>query len=62
MISVAMLMPRLIVPLEAAIVLGLHGRDATTQGVLAMIPLEVISGDRTDEEGEMLPRVKLACG
>ncbi|KAH9021437.1 hypothetical protein EDB84DRAFT_532326 [Lactarius hengduanensis] len=39
---------------EAAVVLGLQGQDATTQEVLAVIPLEVFSrdSDRTGEEAE----------
>lgn len=37
---------------EAAVVLGLQGQDATTQEVLAVIPLEVFSRDRTGEEAE----------
>lgn len=46
---------------EAAVIIDLHGRDGTTQEVVATFPLEVVSGDRTDERGEMLPRVKLVC-
>jgi len=33
---------------EAAVVLGLHGRDGRTQEISTTIPLEVISGDRTE--------------
>ncbi len=62
MISLIVLVTRLIMPPEAAVVLELHGRDGTTQEVSAKFPLAVVSGDRTDEEGEMLPRVKLVCG
>ena len=50
-----------IISLEAAVVLGLQDHDGTTQEVLAMIPLEVISGDRADEGGEIFPHVKLFC-
>ncbi|KAH9162950.1 hypothetical protein EDB89DRAFT_2079281 [Lactarius sanguifluus] len=42
---------------EAAVVIGLHGRDATIQEVLGMIPLEDFSGDRTDEEGVRYPHM-----
>jgi hypothetical protein len=37
---------------EAATVLGLHGRDGTTQEVAATIPLPVVSGNRTCERAE----------
>ncbi|KAH8978652.1 hypothetical protein EDB92DRAFT_549349 [Lactarius akahatsu] len=37
---------------EAAVVIALQGRDATTQEILGMIPLEVFPGDRTDEQAE----------
>ncbi|KAH9053385.1 hypothetical protein EDB87DRAFT_212977 [Lactarius vividus] len=47
---------------KAAVVLELHGRDGTTQEVSAQFPLAVVSGNRTDEEGKMLLRVKPVCG
>jgi len=37
---------------ETAVFLELHGRDATTQEVVATIPHEVISGDGADSEAE----------
>jgi len=61
MISVVVLVTRLIMSPEAAVVLELHGRDGTTQEVAATISLAVASGDRTNEGGETLPRVKLVC-
>ena len=42
--------------LEAAVVLGLHGQDGSTQEVATTIPLEVISSDRTDEGAQRLTR------
>ncbi len=53
---------RLIVSPEAAAVLELHGRDGTIQEVVATFPLEVKAGDKADQEGEMVLRVKLVCG
>jgi hypothetical protein len=48
---------------EAAVVLGLHGRDGSTQEVAGTIPFAIgsDSSDRTDERGERLPCVKLVC-
>jgi hypothetical protein len=37
---------------EAAVVLDLHGRDTSTQHIVATFPSEVFSGNKTDEEGE----------
>lgn len=37
---------------EAAVFLGLHGRDATFQEVVATIPHEVISGNKSDGEAD----------
>ena len=46
---------------EAAIILGLHRRDGTTQEIATTIPLAAVAGDRISGEGEVLPRIKLAC-
>jgi hypothetical protein len=44
-------------PPEAAVVLGLHARDGSTQEIATTIPLEVLSGDdRMDEGGSRLDR------
>ena len=53
MISVVVWTMRLMLLVEAAIVLEMHRRDATTQEVFTTIPLDVNSGVRT-EDGEML--------
>lgn len=45
----------------AAFVLGLHSQDGTTQEVAGTIPPAVFLGDRTDERGQMLPRVNAGC-
>lgn len=39
---------------ESAVVFDVHGRDSTTQHIVATYPTEVFSGDRTDGEGEIL--------
>jgi hypothetical protein len=39
---------------EGAVVMDLHGRDASTTSIVATFPTEVFSGDRTDREGETL--------
>ena len=41
-------------PVEAALVLELHHRDATTQEAVATIPLDVNSDERIEGGGEML--------
>ena len=60
-IPVVVLMTTLIMSPEAAIVLGLHNQDGTTQEVAGMIPLALGSGERTNERGTILPSVKLVC-
>ena len=60
-IPVVVLVTRLIISPEAAMVLGLHRQDGTTQEVAGTIPLAVGSGPRPHEGGELLPRVKLVC-
>ena len=50
----------LIMSPEAAVVLGLHGRDGSTQEVSTTIALAEGSGG-ADEGGEMLPRINLVC-
>jgi len=35
---------------EGAVVMDLHGRDASTTSIVATFPTEVFSGDRTDRE------------
>lgn len=61
-IPIVMLVTTLIMSPEPAIVLGLHGQDGTTQEVAGTIPLAVGSDYRTDEGGEVLPRVKMVYG
>jgi hypothetical protein len=39
---------------ESAVVFDVHGRDLPTQHIVATYPTEVFSGDRADEEGEIL--------
>jgi len=39
-------------PLEAAAVLKLEKKDASTQYVVTTFPTEIFSGDRADKEGE----------
>jgi hypothetical protein len=47
---------------EAAVVLGLHGRDGSTQEVAGTIPFAIGSdSDMTDESGERFRCVKLVC-
>jgi hypothetical protein len=48
---------------DVDVVLGLHGRDGSTQEVAGTIPFAMgsDSSDRTDERGERLRCVKLVC-
>ena len=43
-------------PPEAAVVLGLHARDGSSQEIATTIPPEVHSGDRVDEGGSRVHR------
>jgi hypothetical protein len=46
---------------EAAVVLGLQNRDGTTQEIASMILLPTDPGNRKDETGEMLQRIRQVC-
>jgi hypothetical protein len=47
---------------ESAVVFDLHGRDSSTQHVVATFPSMVLSGDGTDEEGETLTTQQALIG
>jgi hypothetical protein len=53
---------RLIISLEAAVIMDLQDRDGTTREFVATFPLEDISGHRAYQGGEMLPHNKLVSG
>jgi hypothetical protein len=60
--SLVVLVMRLTISPEAAVIMDLQDRDGTVREYVATFPLEAISGHRAHQGGEMPPHDKLVSG